>query len=132
MIQRLGIDTSVLVRLTTGEPELDFQRCVEGLRALVEDRGSEIYVSNQVIGEAFVAMQHHYGVSSSDARSALIDVLTSGLIAPLNGQSVILALQSQGGPGLFDRLIADDYTRVGLETLTLDRRMASLPTVRRL
>ena len=132
MTQRLGIDTSVLVRLTTGEPEQDFQRCVDELRALVEDSGNEIFASNQVIGEAYVTMQHHYGVSSADARAALVDVLTSGLVAPLNGHSVILALQSEGGPGLFDRLIADDYSRAGLETLTLDRRMASLPMVRRL
>ena len=132
MTQRLGIDTSVLVRLTTGEPEQDFRRCVDELRSLVEDSGNEIFASNQVVGEAYVTMQHHYGVSSADARAALIDVLTSGLVAPLNGQSVISALQTPGGAGLFDRLIADDYSRAGLETLTLDRRMASLPAVRRL
>ena len=49
-----GIDTSVLMRLTTGEQEEDFQRCVEGLRALVEDRSNEIFASNQVIGEAYI------------------------------------------------------------------------------
>ena len=48
-------------------------------------------------------------------------------MAPLNGQAVIEALSASGSPGLFDRLIADDYSRAGLETLTLDRRMASLP-----
>ena len=53
----------------------------------------------------------------------------SGLVAPLNGQAVIEALAASGSPGLFDRLIADDYARAGLETLTLDRRMASLPNV---
>ena len=37
-----------------------------------------------------------------------------------------------GGPGLFDRLIADDYSRAGLEVLTLDRKMAKLDDVRRL
>ncbi len=132
MIQRLGIDTSVLMRLISTEPEGEFQRCVESLRALVEDRGNAVFASNQVIGEAYIAMQHHYGVSSADARAALIDVLTSGLVAPLNGPSVISALQSQGGPGLFDRLIVDDYSRAGLETLTLDHRMASLPMARRL
>ena len=40
--------------------------------------------------------------------------------------------QNLESPGLFDRLIADDYSRVGLETLTLDRRMATLPNARRL
>ena len=132
MTQPFGIDTSVLVRLTTRDPEGDFQHCVEELRVLVEDQGCEVFASNQVIGEAYVAIQHHYQVSDVDAREALTDVLTSGLVAPLNGQSVILALQARAGPGLFDRLIADDYSRSGMETLTLDRRMSSLPRVRRL
>ena len=132
MTQPFGIDTSVLVRLTTRDPEGDFQRRVEELRVLVEDQGREIFASNQVIGEAYVAIQNHYRVSDEDARATLIDVLTSGLVAPLNGQSVILALQAHGGPGLFDRLIADDYSRAGMETLTLDRRMSSLPRARRL
>ena len=54
--------------------------------------------SNQVIGEAYIVLQHHYGIPAPDARSALAVVLTSGLVAPLNGQSVILALRSSGGP----------------------------------
>lgn len=132
MTPRFGIDTLVLVRLAVGEPARDFQRCIEELRVLVEDEGHEIFASNQVIGEAYVTIQHHYGVSDVDARAALVDVLTSGLVAPLNGLVVIRALQTRDNPGLFDRLIADDYARAGLETLTLDRRMANLPNVRRL
>ena len=80
MTQPFGIDTSVLVRLTTREPEKDFEHCVEELRALIEDQGNEIFASNQVIGEAYVAIQHHYGVSDSDTRASLIDLLTSGLV----------------------------------------------------
>ncbi len=99
---------------------------------MVEDEGREIFASNQVIGEAYVTIQHHYGASDTDTRAALTSVLTSGLVAPLNGQAVLLALQSPESPGLFDRLIADDYRRAGLETLTLDRRMATLPNVQRL
>ena len=132
MTQPFGIDTSVLVRLTTREPEKDFEHCVEELRALIEDQGNEIFASNQVIGEAYIAIQHHYGVSDSDTRASLIDLLTSGLVSPLNGHSVIIALQTTTSPGLFDRLIANEYSRAGHETLTLDQRMASLPKVRRL
>ena len=132
MNQPFGIDTSVLVRLTTREPEKDFEHCVEELRALIEGQGNEIFASNQVIGEAYIAIQHHYGISDSDTRASLIDLLTSGLVSPLNGQSIIAALQATTGPGLFGRLIADEYSRAGLETLTLDQRMATLPRVRRL
>ena len=127
-----GIDTSILVRLVTREPQADFERSVSRLSALVEDQGCEIFASNEVVGEAYAALMHHYGISSVNARATLLDVLTSGLVAPLNGRTVIEALRSQTGPGLFDRLIIDDYSRAGLEVLTLDRKMANLPGARAL
>lgn len=132
MAQRYGIDTSILVRLLTRDPEKDFEYCISKLSSLVDDQNGEIFVSNHVIGEAYVAVQHHYGVTKADARSALIDVLQSGLVAPLNGRSTIEALSATRGAGLLDRLIANDYSRAEMDTLTLDRRMASLPAVRRL
>ncbi|MFP4349804.1 MAG: PIN domain-containing protein [Thermodesulfobacteriota bacterium] len=127
-----GIDTSVIVRLVTGDPEDIFLRCVNELTALVEKDGAEIYASNQVIGEAYIALQHHYGVSKPEARTGLKTVLRSGLVAPMNGRSVFEALDALEGCGLLDRLIADEYSRKGLETLTLDRKMAALPNARRL
>ena len=129
MIRRYGIDTSVLVRLMTNRPAENTAYCVNQLAALVEG-GAEVFASNQAIGEAYVAVQHHYGVSKTDARTALLRALRSGLVVALNGRSVIGALQASGGPGLFDRLIADDYSRANLEVLTLDRKMATLPDVR--
>ena len=130
MIQgHIGIDTSILVRLVTGEPPDILARCVEHLR----DLGSgnvRVFASNQVIGEAYVTIQIHYGFSNEEARDGLLSVLTGGLVAPLNGRAVLEALSETGGPGLFDRLITNDYSHVGLETLTLDRQMASLPGAR--
>ena len=130
--QSIGIDTSVLVRLLTGQPAADFEYCVGRLTELARDDGAEIFASNQVIGEAFIAVQHHYGVTKAYARAGLLDVLRSGLVAPLNGRSVLSALEASAGPGLFDRLIADDYKSSGLEVLTLDQKMAGLPSARRL
>lgn len=130
MIRRYGIDTSVLVRLLTGVPEADFARSVQGLSALVRDEGAAVVASNQVIGEAYVAVRHHYGVTKADARTGLLHVLRSGLVSPLNGASVLDAIGSTGGAGLLDRLIADDYTREDLDVVTLDKAMASLPRVR--
>ncbi len=132
MTRRFGIDTSVLVRLLTRDPEEHFVYCVSKLGALVREHGHEIFVSNQVVGETYVAVQHHYGVSKADARTSLLDALGSGLVSPLNGRSVIEALHASGGAGLFDRLIADDYSRAGMQVLTLDQKMAALPDVRRL
>lgn len=132
MTLRYGTDTTVLVRFLTGLPEAEYQRCRRELVRMVDEDNAEIYASNQVIGESYIAVQHHYGVSKSAARAGLLSILTSGLIAPLNGQPVLKALQESGGAGLMDRLIAEDYSRSVSETLTLDRRMAALPGVRRL
>ena len=129
---RFGIDTSVLVRLLVGEPADAFDDCVRKLSAMIEDDGAEIFASNQVIGESYVAVQHHYGVARADVRDGLLNVLSSGLVAPLNGRTVFDALEAAGGAGLFDHLIADDYSRAGMEVLTLDRRMSALPGARRL
>jgi predicted nucleic acid-binding protein len=132
MTHRYGIDTSILVRLATGDPEKDFVLCVRKLTALLDQHSVEILASNQVIGEAYMALQHHYGVSKAAARAALISVMKSGLVAPLNGVGVFDALQATAGCGLFDRLIADDYRHAGLITLTLDRKMATLTQTQRL
>ena len=131
MTRRYGIDTSVLVRLLTKQPPEDFTYCVSRLSSLAED-GSEILASNQVIGEAYVTVQHHYDIPRESARVALLGLLQSGLVSPLNGPDVLTILSESGQPGLFDRLIADGYRRAGLEVLTLDRRMARLPQTRRL
>ena len=132
MPARFGIDTSILVRLATGDPEAGFEHCVRKLTALIERDDAEVFASNQVIGEAYVALQHHYGVSKREARAALVSVLESGLVAPLNGADVFAALKAESGCGLLDRLIAGDYRRAALTTLTLDRKMGALPQARRL
>jgi len=130
MTPRFGIDTSILVRLLTGDPETGYRRSVKILTALIEQDGAEVFASNQVIGEAYIAVQHHYGVSKTDARAALVSVLSSGLVAPTNGAGVFTALHAEGGCGLLDRLIADDYRRTEHVTLTLDKRMAAIPGCR--
>jgi predicted nucleic acid-binding protein len=88
MTRRFGIDTSILVRLATGDPEEGFEHCVRTLTALIEEYDSEIFASNQVIGEAYIALQHHYGVTKPETRFGLACVLQSGLVVPLYGRSV--------------------------------------------
>ena len=127
MSRRFGIDTSIFVRLLTGDPADQYARTVRDLERLIEaEPDSEIFVSNQVIGEAYIALQHHYGVSKIDAREAIGVLFESGLVAPLNGRRVLEMLASSGGCGLLDRLIADDYNLKGIAVATLNHRMARL------
>jgi predicted nucleic acid-binding protein len=127
-----GIDTSIMVRLLTGQPEVDYQTTVNRLTALRTSQPEHITVANVVIAEAYAVLQHHYGLAKPAAREALLSVLTSGLVEPAHGDAVLDALKSTKEPGLTDRLIALDYARAGATTLTLDRKMAMLPGCSRL
>ena len=129
MTRRLGIDTSVLVRLVTGDPSDTYEHCVQELTKLVE-QGDEVFASNQVIGEAYIAIQHHYGIGKDTVRDGLANALRSGLVSPLNGRAIIDLLESSGGAGVIDRLIVEDYSHQDLPVLTLDQRMASLKGAR--
>ena len=110
MTRRFGIDTSILVRLLPRDPEADFDYCVTKLRALIE-QGGEVFASNQVIGETYVAVQHHYGVSKADARASLLD-------AAAGGGGPRGAWRRSGSAGPARRRTAppawDSLTRVGL------------------
>lgn len=133
MSHRYGIDTSVFVRLLTGDPEADYEKTVERFeKRLQAEPQAEFFVSNQVIGEAYIALQHHYEIPKSAAREALLSVLTSGLCSPLNGTPAIRALQTDNGCGLLDRLIADDYEGRGMKVLTNDRKMSRLSSAEKL
>lgn len=125
--QVYGIDTSVLVRLLTGHPEKDYERTVEALGRLHRDQPRvELVASNQVVGESYIALQHFYGISKPDATAALLSLLTSGNVSPLNGDPVLRILRGKGGAGLMDRLIAEDYEARGIVVLTNDKRMAKV------
>ena len=106
--------------------------CLDRLASLVEGHEVEFVASNQVVGETYVTVQHHYGMSRASAKSALLAVFEIGLVTPLHGEEIISMLQESDSPGLFDRLIASDYEHNDLEVYTLDRRMSSLANAHRL
>ncbi len=128
-----GLDTSVFVRLLTGHPEADFERTVKALKKRHEaNRSTEFVVSNQVVGEAYITLQHFYKISKADAREAMLKLFDRGSLRPLNGQPVLQLLQDNKGAGLVDRLIAQDYAQQGAVTLTNDKKMTKLDGVERL
>ncbi len=125
-----GIDTSVFVRLLTGHPEKDFEATSAALKQLFEKEPSvELVVSNQVIGESYITLQHHYHLSKKDAREGIHGFLGEGMVSAFNGAEVLELLSREGGAGLMDRLIVQDYQAKGLHVLTNDQKMAQIPGV---
>jgi predicted nucleic acid-binding protein len=122
-----GIDTSIFVRLLTGLPAAEYQTTLNRLTSLRSSQPEPITVANIVVAEAYAVLQHHYRLDKTDARAAILSVLTSGLIEPMHGDDVLNALRATKEPGLTDRLIALDYTNQRATVLTLDRKMAALP-----
>jgi predicted nucleic acid-binding protein len=114
----------------TGHPEKDFQKTVAAIKTLHEtEPATQLMVSNQVIGEAYITLQHFYEISKLDARAAIRSLFASGHVHPLNGKEVVEVLKSKSGAGLMDRLIAQDYAAHDCLVLTNDRKMAKLPEV---
>jgi len=128
--QIYGIDTSVFLRLLTGLPEKDFQATSDALSALfAQEPTAELVVSNQVIGESYIALQHHYDLSKAEARQGILQLLQAGIVAPLNGAPVLEILGANKGAGLMDRLIIQDYESREMGVLTNDKKMAQVPGV---
>ena len=84
-----GIDTSIFVRLLTGLPAADYQTTVNRLTSLRSSQPEPITVASIVVAEAYAVLQHHYRLGKTDARAAILSVLTSGLIEGLLFQTMI-------------------------------------------
>ena len=133
MTLHYGIDTSIFIRLLTASPKPQYLKTLEALNLMLESEPrTKFVVSNQVIGEAYITLQHHFKISKVEARRGIHELLTCGLLYPLNGESVLRALTITSGCGLMDRLIVDGYQSEGLMTLTLDKRMSRLEDAQRL
>ena len=128
---KVGLDTSVLLRLLTGEPSslaaLAARRVEASLLA-----GDTVLVSDLVASEAYFALQHHFGLSKAQAIGVLRDFLRqSGAVAAGAALDVLATPNlAVAQPGLVDRLIHAEYTRVGGEMLTFEKAAARLPGAR--
>jgi predicted nucleic acid-binding protein len=110
--ETVGLDTSVVLRILTGEPEGQ-ARIVEGfLRASLHE-GKRLVVSDLVISEAYFALVTHYGISKRRAADGLLEMLERGVVHPCQGACAVDVLQemmtSGQKPGLVDRLIHAHY-----------------------
>ena len=122
---RIGLDTSVALRLLVGEPEDQAQAA----RRAVDKHGG--VASDLVVGETYYALRHHYAVSHALAISQLLALLRDEPRIVGSGVAArVLADAAGGGPGLLDRLIHADYGREDVLTYTFDREAARLEGAR--
>lgn len=113
---KLGLDTSVVVRVLSGDPEDMALTAMRYLRQRTRE-GDQFLVSDLVLAETYHAFQHHYGASKKETLAALRDFLASPGIAGTGEVGVVLATPQldSAKPGFVDRLIHRNYLRSGAE-----------------
>jgi len=128
-----GADTSVVLRLLTGEPT---EACARATRRLLfeHQRKNTVIVTDLVIAEAYFALKHHYGAEPAAIRGMLLAMLTSGLVRAERGSAAIAILRdgAAGKAGFVDRLIDGRHREAGAVTLTLDKAQAKLRNAERI
>ncbi len=128
-MKAVGLDTSVVLRLLTGEPKSQASAALE-LVQTTHDQGMDVCVSDLVVTEVLFALQHHYDVPLTEAVETLAGFLRSPMITPIGHALSILEEYAGGKPGIMDRMIRMDYLDHAHQILTFDRSFARQPQVR--
>lgn len=128
----VGLDTSVLVRVLSGEPE---DLAEEALRYLLgrQEAADRVVVTDLVLAEAYYALQHHYGATKKATLDALRSFLATGGVEGAGEVAEVLATPrlESAKPGFIDRVIHRHYVRLGVEEMaTFEKAASTLPGVR--
>jgi predicted nucleic-acid-binding protein len=128
---RVGLDTSVVLRLLVGQPADQTVRAVAFLDELSR-RGDQAVVSDLVASEVYFALQYHYGVSKHDALTGMRRLIADGEIKPLGVLADVLATTglASAQPGFVDRLIHGAYVSAGDSMATFEKSAGRLKSAR--
>lgn len=125
-----GLDTSVVLRLLTGEPRELALKVVNRVMALTH-LGGLCVVNDLVATESYYALQHHYKMPKDAALSALASFSAGGGIHFSEAAGNVLKTRglARANPGFADRLIHAEYRLSGHGMLTCEHAAAPLAGV---
>ena len=123
----IGLDTTVVLRLLTGEPASQFERA----RKFIEEQlanNKKLFVSDLVIAESYFALHYHYQVPKAEALKQLENLLSSGIIhpAPESVCHKVLKNQAHHKAGLVDEIIHEQYCLFADQIVSFDKSMTRL------
>lgn len=126
-----GIDTSVVMRLLTGEPAPLASIATEYL-AEIEGAGAAVFVSNLVVSEAYFACNYHYRMPKAEVLRGLLTLLSKPTFVVHPALLGLLAKEdlATAKPGFLDRLIHAEYTGADLPLVTFEKSASRLPNSR--
>lgn len=127
----VGLDTSLVLRLLTGEPEEQAQCALQEVETLLKT-GTTLLVSDLVTAEVYFALHHHYGMPKAEALSMLAIFFADSGVKSIGTAAAVLATPNLATtkPGFVDRLIHADYLRTAPAMLTFERAAARLAGAR--
>ena len=117
-----GLDTSIVLRILTGEPEKLALQAGHRVAALVEN-GASLVVSDLVAAETYYALQFHYKMTKDEALAALILIGKDGSgirFDGVTGKVLQTPRLAHANPGFVDRLIHAGYRQTGHALLTCE------------
>ena len=119
------MDTSVVLRLLTGEPAVQARAALGWLRE-VKASGNTPVISDLVVSEVYFALQHHFGVSKAEALRHLALFLASGDVSADGVAAMVLATPglATAKPGFVDRMIHKQYLHGGADGMVTFERAA--------
>ena len=123
-----GLDTSVVLRLLTGQPQdlaaKALERYQDGIAA-----GDDFSVSDLVAAESYYAIQHHYGKSKEETLDALRSFSSGdGISFSQNFEAAINTPNiHKASPGFVDRMLVSGYGENGQITLSCEKSYRRLP-----
>jgi len=122
------MDTSVVMRLLTGQPQ-DLAEAARHYLAEVEQSGAKVFVSNLVVLEAYFACQHHYGMPKAAVLAGLHTLLSMPTLIVHPYLLPLLAAEglASAKPGFLDRLIHAEANAARLPLVTFEKAAARLP-----
>ncbi len=128
---RAALDTSVVMRLLTGQPQ-DLAEAARHYLAEVEQSGAKVFVSNLVVLEAYFACQHHYGMPKAAVLAGLHTLLSMPTLIVHPYLLPLLAAEglASAKPGFLDRLIHAEANAARLPLGTFEKAAARLPFTR--
>lgn len=128
---RIALDTSVALRLLTGEPAESAALAAVAVEAEFA-RGTQFLMTDLVVAECYFALQHHYRVSKERAIQILSEFFRSSPVRAAGVAASVLETQNlhTARPGFVDRLIHAEATARAEELWTFERADARLAKVR--
>lgn len=126
---RVGLDTSVVVRLLCGEPPELAEAALDFVLSL-RKTGGQAVVSDMVLAEAYYALHYHYSVPKAEVLDAFRRMVGSGDVEALGHAPTILSLPRLASArlGFVDRLIHRHYLHAGADAMaTFERAAGRLP-----